>query len=158
MYRGIFLYKANNNIISNNFITNNWIGIKLSYSNNNIIENNVLYDNTWMGLLLTHSSNKNKIRHNDFYSWFPIYYINAYFRNSYLNSWKENYWNDWIGLKYSILKFMPKKIPGKFNDFWPDLKPPMLEDIFHSKLTLRYNFDWHPAKEPYDTTFKSFIS
>ncbi len=42
------------------------------------------------------------------------------------NTWDANYWDDWIGLKSPLFKMMPRYIP------------------------LGFNFDWHPASEPYD--------
>jgi hypothetical protein len=43
------------------------------------------------------------------------------------NQWDMNYWDNWIGLKISILDFLPYYISG----------------------TLFANLDFHPAQEPY---------
>ena len=148
-HKGIFFYKAKGNTLSNNIITRNWIGIKLSYSSDNTIQDNIIINNVWFGVLLTRWNIGNKILYNNFIKDFPFLYIHAYFRNSYLTQWKGNYWDNWIGLKIQLLRFKPKRIPGKFLDFFPDTKPPMLEEIFHFRLTIRANFDWHPALEPH---------
>jgi len=66
---------------------------------------------------------------------------NAYFSYGNLHEqevypciWKNNYWDDWIGLGPKII--------------WGHLKTPG-PDIY---LKIPWpNFDWHPAKEPYDT-------
>ena len=115
----------------------------------NTIKNNIVIDNLWVGILLTRMSNRNKILYNNFLSSMPIFYINAFFRNSYLNRWRGNYWDDWIGLKIKLLKWKPKRIPGRMFDFFPNLAPSIFEDIYHSKLTIRANFDLFPANEPY---------
>ena len=77
-------------------------------------------------------------------------YLNAFFRNSYFNTWRGNYWDDWIGISRPLLKFMPNRIPGRLFDFLPNILPMQFEDLFHSRLTIRANYDWFPAKEPYD--------
>ena len=149
IYRGVFFYKAKDNILYDNKISNNWIGIKLSYSRKNTIKNNIVIDNLWVGILLTRRSNRNKILYNNFFSPIPIFYINAFFRNSYFNRWRGNYWDDWIGLKINLMRWKPKRIPGRMFDFFPNLAPSIFEDIYHSKLTIRANFDLFPANEPY---------
>lgn len=147
--RGVYFYKVKKCVLYNNNITNNWIGVKLSYSKANTIQNNNIYNNTHFGILLTRRSNRNKIKHNNFMIPFPIWYIHAYFRNSYLNRWSGNYWDDWIGLKIDLLKFKPKRIPGRLLDIILDPKPHIIEDIFHQRLTIRANYDFRPAQEPF---------
>jgi len=149
IYRGVFFYRANNNNLYNNNVTDCWVGIKLSYSKNNTIKNNVIFGNLWTGLLLTRFSNRNRIIQNNFITIMPIIYIHAYFRNSWFNKWQNNYWDDWVGHHINLLKLKPKRIPGKIFDLWPDTNPPLLEDFFHFKITLRSNRDWNPAKEPF---------
>jgi len=52
--------------------------------------------------------------------------------NSFRNQWNNNYWDDYLG-------FGPKVIPGKIHiPQIPSLTIPW------------FNFDWHPAKEPFD--------
>ena len=86
------------NNISANNISNNGIGIRLRDCSNNIVQYNNFIDNM----------------------------LNAF--DMLQNQWDMNYWDNWIGLKISILEFLPYYILG----------------------TLFANLDWHPAKEPYD--------
>ena len=56
----------------------------------------------------------------------------VYFYNSFLNTWFRNYWSNWIGL-------LPKPLKGCiYTDFDINLHIPVI------------NFDWHPARKPYD--------
>ena len=147
-HRGVFFYKASDSIFFNNIVKENWIGIKLSHSTNITITKNNITENVAFGILLTRFSNKNKIIENNFIDTIPILHVHAYFRNSWLNKWEGNYWDNWIGLKREALRFIPKRIPGKIFDMWPDLNPPIFEDVLHPRLTLRANYDWTPAIEP----------
>jgi len=54
------------------------------------------------------------------------YYNGNFFGGFQLSRWSRNYWDDWDG-------FGPYVIPGQFGIYlnW-------------------YNFDWHPAEDPYD--------
>jgi parallel beta-helix repeat protein len=54
----------------------------------------------------------------------------AYFTSSFFSKWQQNYWN-----KTHIL---PKIIPGQFGGM-----------IIHKRIPF-VNFDWKPAREPYD--------
>ena len=56
----------------------------------------------------------------------PIYF---YTMRNYTNAWIHNYWKKWLWIP-------PKPIPGK-----------LLTKIGFIPW---YNFDWHPAKEPYE--------
>ena len=56
--------------------------------------------------------------------------INAYFFNCIINFWFGNCWDDWFLL-------FPRPIYG-YIFLFNDLSIPWL------------NFDWHPAREPYD--------
>ena len=144
---GIFLDSSNNNIsfnyISNNhdgirmdehsssntiyenLIVSNWGGISLYEStNNNKISSNVICNNTiGVGLYL---SNTNEIKENNFID--NSYHVDM--ENSFFNTWKMNYWDDWIG-------FGPKLITGKV-------------EIWNVGIFPWFEFDWHPAQEPYD--------
>jgi len=111
---------SNDNTMTSNNITNNRGGIKLSSCKINTITGNNIQDNDMEGLLLS-LSNNNVIERNNF--------INnkrqAAFKISSRNSWDENYWDNWIGLKInsSIFQKFPKVIRG----------------------IIRLDFDWHPA-------------
>jgi nitrous oxidase accessory protein len=85
-----------------------------------IIDNEIMSNNKY-GVYLLYSL-CNKIINNNFIN----NTCNAMFlAKSFLNKWIDNYWDDWSG-------FGPKIIHGKFG------------------LLPWYNFDWHPAQEPYD--------
>ncbi len=139
-FLGIFLYNPgyhqkinqgkylgpNENYIVKNFIINNTIGISLRGSNDNLIKYNWIENNNY-GITITR----------DDYPTAPPSYGNKITKNVFIgnnksafdecnNRWISNYWDNWIGLKYKILRFIPYRIPGMF----------------------RFNLDWRPAKEP----------
>jgi len=123
---GIYVYYySSSNTIANNIMSNHQIdGIWLdgASSNNNIISN-FISNNRDYGIYISRDSRKNKIHQNNLVN----NTINAYFTSlSYLNHWVENYWDDWFGIG-------PKIIFGRVFEF-----------------IIWVNFDWHPAKEPYD--------
>ena len=82
----------------------------------------------------------NHFENNNFGINMPTFY-NSIERNNFINNEYDalvliitnfvdgNYWDEWIGLKYPILSFLPHFSFGS---------------IFASFI------DWHPAKEPYD--------
>ena len=78
-YRGIRVTSSNNNIITNNCISNNWDGIFLVYSSNNTITNNCI-SNNWDGISLDDSSNNNItnncISNNSYYGILLYYWSN----------------------------------------------------------------------------------
>lgn len=112
-----------NTVIGNN-ITNNFAGIKLTTSGQNIIQSNNIEANSMEGLLLE-TSNSNIISKNNFIG----NKRQAKFRISQRNSWEENYWDNWIGVKLDmpIFALFPKPIFG-FGII---------------------NFDLNPAQQPY---------
>jgi parallel beta-helix repeat protein len=63
--------------------------------------------------------------------------ISAYFMSSLGTRWFHNYWDDWIGKG-------PKRISGLLVSPWADW--------YHIVGVPYDNFDWRPAKEPYDIT------
>ena len=113
------------NTIEGNDITNNFGGIKLSASGQNIINENNIENNSMEGLLIE-SSNTNIITKNNFIG----NKRQAKYLFSSRNSWEENYWDNWIGLKLDapIFKSFPKIIKGIFL----------------------FNIDMSPALEPYE--------
>ena len=127
---GIYLSKSHNNFLfSNNITKNRADGITLEGSSfNTIYKNNIeknhnglfIYLFSLRNFILCNNFIKNKIR-------------NAFFRNSFFNRWKNNYWDNWIGLKSKVFEKIPKIIPGRFRLVRP-----------------RINFDFSPAKTPYD--------
>ncbi len=140
---GIRLYKSNHNIIKNNEIKNNPIGIALMKDGfdgyqqnadckyNKILKNNFT-NSIYVGLILV-MSNKNKIYENNF---IENKINHARFICSHQNKWNNNYWDNWIGLKYPFLGLLPKIITGSpFKKIgWANLW---------------FNLDMNPSPQPY---------
>ena len=142
--------------IKNNIITDNSLGIN-SIDSPVTIENNEINSNKIYGIYISHyflqpyakiTIDSNNIEGN-LYGLFisgvrnyPITVCknnfikntyNSIFVNSLLIKWSYNYWDDWKG-------FGPKPIMGYLFSYWGV-----------TGYGIRwYNFDWHPAKEPYD--------
>ena len=127
---GILLDSASGNNIYRCRISKSDIGINLlsetpyDATSNNIISRCDVFDNSY-GILLW-SSNKNIILENNFKS----NKCQAVFYNAFLNHWFRNYWDDWPGI-------IPRPIKGWFFLTFVRYYPWI-------------NFDWHPAREPYD--------
>jgi parallel beta-helix repeat protein len=113
---GIYIYRCEKSVTikSNNITYNEPCGIYLSHSSGNLI----CYNNFIA----------NKI--NAFFITYELRLIKQ------INRWKQNYWDDWIGLKYPMFRFVPKRIDGQ-----------LILDKIEPRL---FQFDWHPAREPYD--------
>ena len=113
------------NTIEGNNISNNQIGIRFTSAGSNTIRSNNIQGSTMEGVLLQ-SSNENAIEKNNFIQ----NKRQAAFKLSSRNSWDANYWSNWIGFKLTqpLFQKFPKVIGG----------------------LLRLNFDWHPAKLPYN--------
>ncbi len=109
-----------NSITGNEITKNTEAGLALSFTmGNNISANNI--SNNGIGIRLRDCSN-NIVQYNNFID----NMLNAF--DMLQNQWDMNYWDNWIGLKISILDFLPYYIPG----------------------TLFANLDFHPAQEPHD--------
>ena len=126
-FDGILVSMSRDVMIKNNLIKDNVVGIAVRWnSNNNVICNNEITGNENLGVLVDYvkEDNNNSFLKNNFIHTGGnaiVYYVKCY--------WKGNYWGDWIGLKFPFLDFLPYRI--------------------HTVLGFS-NFDWHPAKEPYD--------
>ncbi|MBE3137480.1 MAG: right-handed parallel beta-helix repeat-containing protein [Thermoplasmata archaeon] len=123
------------NEIQCNLIKDNYnVGIEISGSNNNISYNTI--ENNIKGVVLLQDSRYNKITFNNFIK------NNGFFTYSFLqrrshNVWDSNYWSSHIG-KVKIIIGVTKIV---------------LYYGYEKSFTIcliRLNFDWHPAKEPYD--------
>jgi len=122
-YCGLYLYSScNNNVFNNNF-KKNTCGIILSKSNNNTIDNNTMYLCKRCSINLYQSLN-NTINYNNLCN----STICAFF-NCCNSNWDRNYWNK--------PRILPKPIFG--------IKKMKI-------IILAIEFDWHPAKQPYDIT------
>ncbi len=112
---------GSSNILSCNTITNGDCGICLEGYRNNVTSNTILNNND--GLYLYYSSNniflKNNVLDNK---------RDAFFINTFINQWKQNYWNK------------------------PRIFPKLIFGIIRlDNLTIPwFNIDWNPASEPYD--------
>jgi len=139
---GIYIINSDNCVISNNKVYVNNIGIKLQKSNNNMIKNNS-FEYNLLGCRMV-GSNHNKIIDNNFVCTdiTKLFYEHASFKNSYLNKWNNNYWDDWIGLKSPIFNKLPKRISCRITDL----------SFFAAYRTfkLRSNFDWNPSEKPHE--------
>jgi parallel beta-helix repeat protein len=144
---GIFIDSSESVNITKNMIDACDVGIRLSSSDNNTLYLNNLESNS-IGLSVI-LSGKNSIKHNNF--------INNSQRDTILlagkdiitqpwesvqNSWIENYWSDWA-------KIGPKIIPGAI--FLLIVLIPVFQLIIPIGIPLPlFQFDRHPAQEPYD--------
>jgi len=117
-----------NTITKNNIQNNKEFGLSLYHSGNTVIEKNNIQNNEGVGLEIVGFSDINVIEKNNFIGNGK----NVILTLSSGNTWDANYWDNWIGVKINLPIFQkfPKVIFGGFPSF--------------------INFDWHPAKEPYD--------
>ena len=113
---------GNDNMIEKCNVYNNGLGLSLS-GNDNMIEKCNVYNN---GLGLSVEGNNNWIIENNFFN--NTNNANAFGSNTWNEGRKGNYWDDWIGHRFKFFGFLPYRVPG----------------------TLFSNFDWHPARKPYD--------
>jgi len=159
---GIWQSGSSRNTIIENTIDNNYYGIRLYFSYNITIRRNTIQNNEY-GIEIINPSDGTKIYQNNFID----------NNNSALNKknteWDNgrigNYWDDykekypdahrrlfrpWIWNK-------PYDIPGDDNSDNFPLSIPYSEDNLIFILTdffhRLFNFDWQPAKEPYDIPF-----
>ena len=128
------LLDSDNNVLRFNNISNNFHGILLDYysKKNEILYNNII-QNQYRGIICEYFSNRNLIKQNNL---IDNKGGNAFLIKSFGNKWRNNYWDNWIGLDYKFLRFFPVMIIGRFFEKNP--------------LPSLFNFDWHPAEEPYE--------
>ena len=162
-YQGIgSCFRGSNVKIYNNIISNNELGIKLLQSEHCSVYKNIISNNT-NGIVLDGETAFIFIHHNQITdneiglwvdgSWGTIYSNNfisnekhAYFSNLILfpfflfhrQNWFENYWDNW---KVRI----PRPIRGDWAIVIFIVTHPYTFGPFPT-----FEFDWHPAKEPYD--------
>ena len=149
---------ATENIISENLIRNQqYSGIGMwPGSGNNSIDHNELSNNSLYGLLLT-ATTGNHISYNEIMGSNEGIYLSmanrtiiqynnyidnnqsAYFDNSSLNRWKQNYWDDHTGS-------WPKIIHGLMRIPWNKIK-----------VVRWINIDWRPAQTPNSVSFEGGI-
>ena len=143
---GIQLFYSTNCLISGNKISNNYIwGISLIKSSNITISGNVILNEY---AVMFFDSGYNTISGNNF----EAQGSNLIFANSSGNCISDN------NFRYS--HYLYKGIfsidsDNKWNgNYWnrPRILPVLIWGVYNSQLPLRYclDFDWHPAREPYD--------
>jgi len=125
---GVILDESKNNLVTENIISNNYIGMGLCSFDSNIGRNTITRNNIikskQLGIDIDRSS-YNKIEQNNLIG----NKRHAKFYSSFYTQWKENYWGR--------QRMLPKPILG----------------IYHDLFQIPYlNFDWYPAREPYDTS------
>jgi parallel beta-helix repeat protein len=130
-FSDIYLDHSNNNTIRENTFKYSLIGMWLVDSNDTTITRNNITKNSDIGIFLIDSKrnniSENNIMDNDYHD--ALFYRLPH-APPLSNNWDANYW----GRPY----FLPKLIYGFLaRGRWISHFP-------------RLNFDWHPAKEPYD--------
>jgi parallel beta-helix repeat protein len=122
---GIHIFSGDNNTIIYNYILENQNDSLCIHSSYNTFYKNHIQDNGG-GIFLQINSTYNTIKSNNFINNSDY---NAAFYKVAFNNWDENYWDDWIGLKYPFLKFLPKVI------------------LRYEGIIRWVNFDWNPSLE-----------
>jgi parallel beta-helix repeat protein len=118
----MWLIASSSNIIARNKFEGNFEGLCIDMGSiGNIISDNTISKNGELGIILEEGSNDNTLYNNNFINQsYP-----AYFRQSYSNTWRQNYWNR--------PKILPKIIFGTTVAMIPWM-----------------NFDWHPLLKPHN--------
>jgi parallel beta-helix repeat protein len=93
---GLRLYFSDNNVFSNNLITNNspTVGINLYSSSNNVFSGNTI-SNCSQGVSISFFSNYNVFYHNNFYS--PVQVSTSVISNTWALEGQGNFWSDYNG-------------------------------------------------------------
>jgi nitrous oxidase accessory protein len=127
-YSGVGIWpEANNNSIHDNVFTNNSLyGFIITNAQGNIIASNRIQgSNEGIRLFM---ANKTIFQYNNFIK----NNCSAFFENSSFNRWRQNYWDDHIGI-------WPKCIHGLMRIPWNKIK-----------VVRWINIDWSPALNPYN--------
>ena len=130
---GLIVFNSSSDVIENNSIIDNDIGVWLCRTVNSVVRYNNISMSNWVGIWLWPYSKDNTICYNNFIG----NKRNA--RNSDVttrNTWTHNYWDDYAGLKCTPLA---------------DLNGDGVGNIPY-KIS-RWNRDWHPLMEPYPLGF-----
>jgi len=160
---GIALADAINNNISGNIIKGCQMGINIEwYSNNNSIFGNTITDNTWGILTGFHSINDIISLNNISYNFYGILAMNCLNYEIIKNNFIGNNWSALFvyslpgiflfGIQYKTLRYIRSTIKWDGN-YWNkprSLPKPILGQFPPIGMMPWVQFDWHPAKEPYN--------
>ena len=170
---GIFIsLRYKNNIITSNIILNNDVGIYFDKSNKNTITKNIISNNDY-GIAITechfHNIRDNTIINNERGIFFKYSFGNKVIGNDItlnkefgllIKQWGSNFIIKNNFIDNDIDAYFEQAIIGNrwLNNYWNE--PLILPKIIYGKLILVghsmpieliiINFDWHPAKEPYE--------
>jgi nitrous oxidase accessory protein NosD len=132
LYAGPFNTWGNNTFMHNIIVGNHDAAFCIHCCNSLIFRNQI--ENNALGIFFQVNAIGNRIEQNNFVK----NNESATIYRGWLTRWINNYWDDWVGLKHPAFKVFPKTIwrvvpiNGVFIEIpWCD-------------------FDWHPAKQPYD--------
>jgi parallel beta-helix repeat protein len=153
---------SSNNVIKNNDIINNKNGIVIERSTtNNIIRNNIIENNKGYAIYVKGSMNsikKNNIKNNGKGIYLYFSYCNIIHKNNFIeNGGKFAFFtvdytrpndNLWTRNYYERFRFLPKLVIGRIKTKYHWTDPYTFEEVYAHKFGL--NFDWRPAKKPYD--------
>jgi len=127
---GIVDYMSGKNIYRGNTMLNNTYGLECICSTRDIIEKNNFLNNTQHAFFMKFPRLVLAVIRNMVYA--QDFYFLLNYRILRPTIWRQNYWNE--------SRILPYIIGGEF-----------VKDPYNStNNTKRFNFDWHPAKEPYD--------
>jgi parallel beta-helix repeat protein len=140
---GLRLYFSDNNLFSNNLITNNSpaVGINLYSSSNNVFSGNTI-SNSSQGVSISFYSSFNVFYHNNFYS--PVQVSKSVVSNAWDFEGEGNFWSDYngTGTSHGGIGVIPYVIDSSNQDNFP------LAGTFSS-------FEITVASEVYTTTIIS---
>ena len=175
---GLVLTFSPETIISDNIISNTVVGLILLLSNDCTVEGNTISNSEWWGILLACNVNdKSRFCHNNFINnsrhamfaissedfmenppdIFPKNYYNIIVKNHKHISLRSRYKNLIQPMGNSFISnFVFSRWNGNYWDNWLGIGPKMIfggKEFIVGGLRISipwFNFDWHPAKEPYD--------
>ncbi len=154
--------RCSNQIIIGNKIIDNSIGIVLTYGSLNIIKHNNISGNNGFGLEFDYVTNSTITQNNFFNNKGNAIFVRSilgelrvklgnelYYKkfhkeiyDPYYTPWKKNIWDENY---WSRSRILPQPIFGSIRilgrESWVNGIPIPIDCV---------NFDWHPAKEPYD--------
>ena len=121
---------SNDNIIRYSKFHQNMHGCLCDYSSeDNTFYKNTFSENFFCGVICEYHSNDNIITMNNF---IDNHGFDAFVIKAFSNTWKNNYWSDWIGIDHPFFRLFPKLIFGTHFES-------------HQRIKTYINFDWSPS-------------